>query len=176
MTEKLVIREVKRSEYVALGELMFEVYSELDGFPTPEEQPEYYEMLLNIGSLNEEKDAKVLVAVAAEKGLLGGIVYIGDMTRYGSGGTATQERNASGIRLLCVDPGSQGMGVGKTLTRACIKLAKDKGHDQVILHTTQAMQVAWHLYQKMGFERSAELDFSQNDFPIFGFRLRLPGV
>ena len=92
MVTNLNIREVKRSEYVLLGELMVNVYSGLDGFPTQIEQPDYYEMLINIGSLNEDEDTKVLVAVSSEKGLVGGVVYFGDMTRYGSGGTATQQR------------------------------------------------------------------------------------
>jgi GNAT superfamily N-acetyltransferase len=65
------------------------------------------------------------------------------------------------------------MGVGKALTNTCIQLAIDRGHNQVILHTTQAMQVAWNLYLNMGFERSPDLDFSQEGFQVFGLRLRL---
>jgi ribosomal protein S18 acetylase RimI-like enzyme len=104
---------------------------------------------------------------------VGGVVYYDDMSKYGSGGTATQEKNASGIRLLCVNPKSRGMGVGKALTNECIRLAKASGNKQVILHTTQAMEIAWSLYLKIGFERSADLDFSQEGFPVFGFRLML---
>ena len=37
------------------------------------------------------------------------------------------------------------------------------------------MQVAWRLYQKMGFERSPDLDFTQEELPVFGFRLGLEG-
>ena len=152
---------------------MINVYSGLDGFPTPIEQPGYYEMLANIGSFNEEKDTKVLVALSVAGKLVGGVVYFGDMARYGSGGTATSEKNASGIRLLGVDPESRGAGVGKALTNACLQQARDSGHSQVILHTTQAMQVAWELYLKLGFERSPDLDFTQEELPVFGFRLRL---
>jgi hypothetical protein len=54
-----------------------------------------------------------------------------------------------------------------------ILLARDKGHSQVILHTTQAMQPAWGLYLKLGFERALDLDFSQQELPVCGFRLRL---
>lgn len=153
---------------------MVDVYSSLEGFPSQLEQPDYYATLINVGRLNEDADTRVLVAVSSAKGLVGGVVYFSDMSRYGSGGTATREKNASGIRLLCVDPESRGMGVGKALTDACIQLAKDHGHSQVILHTTQAMQVAWRMYLKMGFERSADLDFSpQENFTVYGFRLGL---
>lgn len=173
VTATLEIREILRDEYELLGQLMVNVYSTLDGFPAPSEQPGYYEMLANIGSFNDEKDTKVLVAISAAGELVGGVVYFADMARYGSGGTATSEKNASGIRLLGVDPESRGAGVGKALTNACIQLARDSGHAQVVLHTTQAMQIAWELYVKLGFERSPDLDFTQEELPVFGFRLRL---
>ena len=175
MTRSLEIREVQRHEYELLGKLMVEVYSGLDGFPTPNEQPDYYEMLANMGSFTEQKDTQVLIALSAEGKLLGGVVYFSDMAGYGSGGTATAEKNASGIRLLGVDPKSRGAGVGKALTNFCIRLASDQGHSQVILHTTQAMQVAWALYRKLGFERSQDLDFLQEELKVFGFRLPLEG-
>ncbi|MDP1830778.1 MAG: GNAT family N-acetyltransferase [Geothrix sp.] len=101
---------------------------------------------------------------------------IGDMAEYGSGGTATAVQNASGIRLLGISPRFRQLGAGRALTNACIQLARDKGHAQVILHTTQAMQVAWRLYEQLGFARSEDLDFLQQGFPVFGFRLPLaPG-
>ncbi len=168
------IREIKREEYEPLGNLMVHVYSSLEGFPSPVEQPNYYEMLSNIGKLNEQENTIVLIAESTEKEILGGIVYYSSMAQYGSGGIATQQKNASGIRLLCVDTKSRGLGVGKALTQKCIKLAAADGNSEVILHTTQAMQVAWGMYTKLGFERSADLDFSQQGFPVFGFRYQLP--
>jgi GNAT superfamily N-acetyltransferase len=173
MATTLKIREIQRNEYKSLGRLMIDIYSRLDGFPSQVEQPEYYETLARIGYFNEDEDTTVLVAISSIGELVGGVVYFGDMARYGSGGTATSEKNASGIRLLGVEPESRGAGTGKALTDACIQLARDRGHKQVILHTTEAMQVAWGLYLKQGFERSPDLDFTQAEFPVFGFRLRL---
>jgi len=176
VTEGLQIREIREEEFTTLGQLMVAVYSQLEGFPTPEEQPQYYEMLAQIGTFSARKDATVLVALAGEKDLVGGVVYFGDMAQYGSGGTATAVTNASGIRLLGVRPDARGMGVGRALTEACIQLAREAGHAEVVLHTTQAMQVAWKLYERMGFERSTDLDFLQGELPVFGFRLRLDGA
>ena len=170
-----MIREVRPKEYQRLGQLMVEIYAGLEGFPTPEEQPAYYRMLADIGRLTEQQDTQVLVALSPEGDLLGGVVYYGDMGRYGAGGTASQESNASGLRLLGVDPKSRGAGVGRALAEACIERARERGHAQVMLHTTQAMQVAWRLYQKIGFVRSPDMDFDQEGLPVFGFRLRLDG-
>jgi len=173
MNPPVRVRELRKEEFETLGQLMVEVYSNLEGFPTPDEQPAYYALLANIGAFSEKQDASVLAAVAPDGDLMGGVVYFGDMAAYGSGGTATSVRNASGIRLLGVDPRFRNRGVGKALTHACIERARERGHAQVILHTTQAMRVAWALYESLGFERSEDLDFRQGDLPVFGFRLRM---
>ncbi|NNF16313.1 MAG: GNAT family N-acetyltransferase [Gammaproteobacteria bacterium] len=152
---------------------MCNVYSALPGFPSPTEQPAYYEMLINIGAFARKPDTEVLVALSAADELLGGVVYFGDMAEYGSGGSATQEQDASGVRLLAVSPAARSQGVGKALTHACIERARQRHHKHVVLHTTEAMQIAWGMYQRLGFERATDLDFMQEKLPVFGFRLRL---
>ncbi len=83
------------------------------------------------------------------------------------------EKNASGFRLLAVDPATRGQGIGKLLTKACIQMAKDEKRNQMIIHTTKAMQMAWKMYENIGFKRSKDLDFMQGELPVFGFRLLL---
>ena len=152
---------------------MVNVYSQLEGFPKEAEQPAYYRMLANIGELTNNPGTELLVAVAPEGKIAGGVVYFNNMQYYGSGGTATQEKNAAGFRLLAVDPAARGMGVGRLLTEACIKKAKAAGRAQVVIHSTRAMQTAWEMYERMGFKRSEDLDFMQGELPVFGFRLLL---
>lgn len=173
MSDALTIRDLARDEHEAIGELLIRAYAGLAGFPSPSEQPEYYKTLARIGQFADQPSSRVLVALTTEGELVGGVVYFSDMAAYGSGGTATAVRDASGIRLLGVDPRFRGLGAGRDLTNACIELARDKNHSQVVLHTTQAMQAAWALYEKLGFERSPDLDFLQQQLPVFGFRLKL---
>jgi ribosomal protein S18 acetylase RimI-like enzyme len=173
MSMPLTIRDLRSDEHEALGKLMVEVYSGLAGFPTPAEQPRYYELLANIGAFADKPGVRVLVAVTADGEIAGGVVYFADMAQYGSGGIATSIRDASGIRLLGVAPEFRQSGAGKALTAACIELAREAGHAQVVLHTTQAMQIAWGLYERLGFVRSEDLDFSQQALPVYGFRLAL---
>ncbi len=61
VTPTLDIREIKQSEFTLLGELTVDVYSKLKGFPSQSEQPDYYKMLSEIGSLNEQDHTTVFV-------------------------------------------------------------------------------------------------------------------
>jgi GNAT superfamily N-acetyltransferase len=168
-----IIRKARLEEFSAIGKLMVQVYSQLDGFPKEQEQPNYYKMLADIGSLTAKPHVELLVAVTPDNELAGAVVYFGDMQYYGSGGTATQEKNAAGFRLLAVSPAFRGKGIGKLLTQACINKASEAKLGQMIIHTTMAMQTAWGMYEAIGFKRSEDLDFLQGDLPVYGFRLKL---
>ena len=152
---------------------MVKVYSQLEGFPNKSEQPDYYKMLANIGELTKKPNTELLVAISSDGKIGGAVVYFSDMKQYGSGGTATKEKNASGFRLLAVDPSTREQGIGKLLTNKCIGKAKDHKNYQVVIHTTKSMKVAWKMYETLGFKRSEDLDFMQGELPVFGFRLML---
>jgi hypothetical protein len=98
MVDGFVIREARPEEFDGLGRLMVAVYAGLEGFPGQDDQPKDCDMLAHIGLMADKPGAKLLVAVE-EGRLLGGVVHFSDMAQYGSGGTATAERNASGFRL-----------------------------------------------------------------------------
>jgi GNAT superfamily N-acetyltransferase len=167
------IRNADASEFEQIGQLLVTVYSQLDGFPKENEQPDYFRALANVGAFTRKPDTALLVAVSKENEIAGALVYFDNMIHYGSGGTATREKNASGFRLLAVDSSFRGQGVGRMLAEECVRRARQKQHQHLIIHTTMAMQTAWRMYENMGFKRSADLDFKQGEFPVYGFRLSL---
>lgn len=167
------IRKALPHETARIGELMVEVYSKLPGFPTADQQPKYYRMLANIGELTNKPATELLVAVTVKQEIAGAVVYFSDMHYYGSGGTATAEKNASGFRLLAVDPLFRGQGIGKLLVNECIRKARKKKHRHVVIHSTEAMKVARRMYEQMGFRRAIDLDFMQGELAVFGYRLSL---
>jgi ribosomal protein S18 acetylase RimI-like enzyme len=171
--KEYTVRNAKPGEYEEIGKILVNVYSRLDGFPKPSEQPDYYKLLSNIGEFINKPETELLVAVSSDGKIAGCVVYFGDMKYYGSGGTATAEQNTSGFRLLAVDHEARGTGAGKLLTNECIRKAKEKKHSQVVIHSTMAMQTAWKMYEKLGFLRSEDLDFMQGELPVYGFRLAL---
>lgn len=170
---EVLIRDARPDELGPLGRLLVKVYAALPDFPSPAEQPAYYAALADVGRHRSTPGARVLVALTPRGELAGGVVYFGDMRHYGSGGIAATVENASGIRLLGVDPAFRMRGIGRALTLTCIGLARARGHAQVVLHTTRAMPVAWGHYLRLGFARSHDLDFSQHGLTVMGFRLEL---
>ena len=159
-------------EFVAIGNLMVDVYSQLDGFPKQSEQPEYYNLLRNVGELTKNPDVEIIVATNSDNTVLGAVVLIYDMKSYGSGGTAPQEKNAAGFRLLAVNPNARRQGIGHKLTMECIKRIESKGIKRILIHTTKAMQTAWKMYEKIGFSRYEPIDFMQGELPVFGFQMK----
>lgn len=166
------IRNAEKDEFEAIGTLMVDVYSNLDGFPKKEEQPTYYKMLQNVGVLTDNPNIELIVAVSQQGEIGGAVVYFKDMKDYGSGGTATQEKNACGFRLLAVNSKFRGLSLGKELTNECINRGMKSSAEQILIHTTKAMKTAWGMYERLGFRRSEDLDFMQGELPVFGFRLK----
>ena len=164
------IRNAFPEEFQEIGQLLVTVYSQLEGFPKPDDQPKYYELLSNIGVFDQKPNSEIIVACSGQGVILGAVIFISDMHYYGSGGTATLEKNAAGFRLLGVNNSARGTGVGKQLVEECINRAKNKNLGQLIIHSTKSMQLAWEMYEKMGFNRAPELDFMQEDLAVFGFR------
>jgi GNAT superfamily N-acetyltransferase len=171
--QNYIVRNAKPSEFSEIGKLMVNVYSQLDGFPKELEQPNYYKMLANVGDLTNKSETELLVAVSTDDKIAGAIVYFADLKWYGSGGMATQEKDAAGFRLLAVSNEARGKGIEKLLTHECIRKTKEKNLSQLIIHTTKAMQTAWKMYERFGFRRSEDLDFMQGELAVFGFRLKL---
>ena len=167
----VTISQAQPEDHAAIGQLMVEVYSSLPGFATPEEQPEYYKMLANIGDFTRKESVELLVAKNEDE-ILGAVVYIGDMQDYGAA-INIEDTNAAAFRLLAVSTSARGLGVGKLLTNACLDKARLQGKKQMIIHTTESMKVAWGMYEKIGFVRSTALDFVQSGLQVYGFKMGL---
>jgi N-acetylglutamate synthase-like GNAT family acetyltransferase len=89
--------------------------------------------------------------------------------KYAGAGEQLAWKNASGFRLLAVDPLVRRRGIGNLLASACIRKSREKKLAQVIIHTTLAMQSAWKMYEQLGFTRSPDLDFMQKNLPVLDF-------
>ena len=79
------------------------------------------------------------------------------------------------VRLLAVAPSARGRGVGAALMNECIQRARTAAATALTLHTTDLMQAAMRLYERLGFERAQELDLEPAPGIVAkGYRLDLP--
>ena len=143
------IRAVKLEEHDAAGELVVKAYRSLGDVGD-----EFYEsQLRDIARRVETGD----VLVAELDGRVVGCVTVS----FGS--TALSEvddPNAATIRMLGVSMNVRGRGIGEALVRHCIEQARDRGCERVRLDTRTSMKGAQRLYERLGFRRDPEHDWS----------------
>ena len=96
------------------------------------------------------------------------------LARPGGGSITLAEPEA---RLLAVAPAARGRGVGAALMDECVRRARRSRAVALTLHTTDIMQAAMRLYERLGFRCAPELDIQPAPgVTIKGYRLRLPPI
>lgn len=150
------VRAVQPAEHAAVADLTARVYRD-EGFSSPE-----YEAQLR--AVPSRADTAT-VLVAEVDGQLAGAVTVA--TRGGE----WAEQSAPGeavIRMLVVDPAVRGAGTGEALMRGCLEAARADGCSLVRLSSQEGMTAAHRLYERLGFVRTPDLDWS----PEPGMQLR----
>lgn len=148
-----LIRLVRPEEYGALGELTVAAYH---GIAADIPHQDQYDVSLRDVARRAESSC-VAVAVSTDGRLLGGVTYVrGPEDPY----SEDLREGEAGIRMLAVDPESQGLGVGRALTLWCLDRARRDGRARIALHTSHFMPNAIRLYERLGFVRRPDHDFS----------------
>ena len=154
----MIVRDALPEELAEVGEIRVTAYQQA-GFLSP--GSEYAPVLRELGS---DGDGTVLVAVDG-----GGIV---GTVMLRSGGNVATGQDETEIRALAVTPGGQGNGTGSALLEAVIERAARDGVRQLMLLTQPDMLAARRLYERAGFRRLPDRDWS----PVPGFTLLAYGL
>lgn len=63
-----------------------------------------------------------------------------------------KSKTVAKLRLLVLDPKARGQGLGRRLTRACIRFAREKGYKKVVLWTQSHLKAARAIYEREAFK------------------------
>ena len=151
------VRRARPAEHSAVAALTAGVYRG-EGFSSGDYEPALRDVASRAAS------ATVLVAVDERDALLGAVTVA---TRGGEWAEQSGPGEAV-IRMLVVAAGARGSGTGEALVRACLQVAREDGCVRVRLSSQEDMTAAHRLYERLGFVRTPDRDWS----PVPGLRLR----
>lgn len=166
MTE-LHIRDACADDYEAIRDVTLSAYQEYAG--VMQAHWESYRQGI-LATLADVKPAEQIVAEEDD-------TLVGTVLLFPAGTVLTPPNGVPvtltwpEIRLLAVTPSMRGHGIGAALVRECMHRARQSGAAAVTLHTTDMMQVAMRMYERMGFVRVPELDFHPGpEITVKGYR------
>jgi ribosomal protein S18 acetylase RimI-like enzyme len=142
----VIVRDALPGELAEVGEIRVTAYQEA-GYMSPGSG--YAPVLRALGS---DGDGTVLVAV--DGGRIVGTVMLR------SEGQVVAGPDEAEIRALAVAPDGQGRGTGSALLRAALERAARDGVRHIVLLTQPEMLPAQRLYQRAGFCRLPDRDWS----------------
>ncbi|WP_419997699.1 N-acetyltransferase family protein [Streptomyces boninensis] len=166
----ITIAPATPADYDQVGDLVAGVFLD-DGLLTFGENDSYLGVLRD--SASRAAKAELLVARAQESGeILGSVTYAAPGTAYSD----LRVAGSAEFRMLVVAPAGRGRGIGEALVRACIERAREQGARSLVLSTQARMKSAHRLYERLGFVRTPERDWSpvaESDLTLLTYELAL---
>lgn len=152
------VRPARPEEYAAVGELTVRAYV-ADGHGSPA----YAERLRD--AAGRAAAGELLVAAGSPRQpptLVDGERILGTVALFTAGAVYAQLAGPgeTEIRMLAVDPADRGRGVGAGLAAACVQRARAAGAIGIRLSTETSMAPAHRIYQRLGFRRTPDRDWS----------------
>jgi ribosomal protein S18 acetylase RimI-like enzyme len=145
--DDLTIRLARDDELDDVAALIVEAYADYAARMSPDAWAAFAQVIGHVRGRALEAET----VVAERDGELVGSVTI---YRHPHG----VQEDTYGIRMLSVRSSARGSGIGRALMEHCISLAREEGIRRIVLTTTQEMDVARDMYDKIGFHRAPELD------------------
>ncbi|MGR0318379.1 GNAT family N-acetyltransferase [Agromyces sp. ZXT2-3] len=147
----VVLRRMRDHETRAVGRLVRDAYA--GDYALTEA---YLDEIEAVGERAREHE--VWVAADASSGELLGTVTVPRAGRRMS--AVARHEDELDFRFLGVSAAARGRGVGEAMVRHIIALAAGRGIRRVVLNTGEQMRPARRLYERMGFERLADREFT----------------
>ncbi len=112
--------------------------------------------LLVVADAAARADAALVLVAVVGADVLGSVTY----ARHGSPWAEVCSAGEAEFRMLGVAPAVRGAGVGSALVAACAAQARADGAHRLALSADVRSVAARRLYERAGFERRTDLDWS----------------
>ncbi|WP_461155378.1 GNAT family N-acetyltransferase [Saccharopolyspora tripterygii] len=158
------IRAALPAEHEAVGEISAKAYADAGNLPA---DGSYVSVLRDAATRSAE--AELLVA-------LDGDHPVGTVTvcRPGDGYAQIARHGEVEFRMLAVSPDAGGQGIGRQLVDAVLERAWAEGAARVVLCVSETAETPRRLYERMGFARLRDRDWSPTgDITLLGYSLDL---
>ncbi|WP_139995677.1 GNAT family N-acetyltransferase [Paenibacillus paridis] len=164
----VTIRQAEPTDRDATREVLLDAYGQYASVLSEPYWIQYRDSIL--ASVEGAETKERLVAVL--DGEVVGSVFLFDSSEAAYGREDLQIHSPI-IRLLAVSQKARGYGVATELIRASAKLARDWGAETLHLHTSDMMDSAVRLYERLGFERAFDKDIMNGETLVKSYRLQL---
>ena len=142
------IRPAAPAEFDAVADICAAAYA-----PFLDPRTRYVDVLLDV----ERRAAAAEVLVAADDGaLLGTVTFVPDGGPLGEIATPAETE----FRMLAVDPAAQGRGVAGALMERVLAESRRPDKDGIVCSSLPIMRAAHRVYDRFGFRRAPERDWS----------------
>jgi ribosomal protein S18 acetylase RimI-like enzyme len=145
----LPVEPARPDDYPAIAELTVRVYVD-GGLASTGYAPELADVA------GRASRSELLVVRDTDGRVVGSVALVLE----GDFGNVTESDEEAAFRMLVVDPSAQGRGIGELLVSTCLDRARAAGKRRMVLSTDPRMTAAHRLYERLGFHRLPERDWS----------------
>lgn len=139
----LVIREFLPSDTLQVNALALQAFEQFK-----DAYHDWQGFRAKIGNMSALADVGEVIVAEVEGQIVGAVAYVGP----GVPKAKFFRPEWPIMRMLVVAPDTRGCGIGRALAQECLHRAKRDGASVFALHTSELMQVALPMYQRMGFK------------------------
>jgi len=144
----ITVRPAHADELAEVGELTVRAYAE---WLVPDD---FYVQHLR-DAATRAREAEVYVALLGQD-LAGTVTFCPQDSRW----SEIAQPGEGEFRMLAVDPAHRRQGVAEALVGVCLERARELGYDGVVLSSLEVQAPAQRIYQRLGFTRDPDRDWS----------------
>lgn len=157
---RMHFRKGTKKDLAQLKALGIESWAQFKNDLTPDYWDQLNTSLQNENTYSELLEKSECVVSENDTGRIVGMAFLVP----GGNPTEIYDEKWCYIRFVSVHPDFRGEKLGETLTQKCIEIARKNQERIMALHTSELMNPARHIYEKLGFRILKEIE------PRFGVR------